>query len=419
MGGVVKSLGFGGGGGDAPSAGLGFRASGVDIWEPVNKQQAEKAYTDTQAALAQQQAFLDALKAQGGIQNQMDVYNQLQNITQGQGPNPAQAMLAQATGANVANQAALMAGQRGTGANAGLLARQAAMQGGALQQQAAGQGATMQAQQAMNALGQMGGIAGQQVANQAAATALLNQAQQSEQQNLLNMMAQQNQARIQRQASMNAANAGIAGVQAQGQQKLAGNLMGAAGTAIMGGSGGGGGAGGMGGMFGMAKGGEVPHYADGGDVALDSINMPTSQTGPQSIAGRFLFGAAPANQPSANIPIEMAAPIAPQQEKQGPSTAQMALKLAPMMFGAPPMASGGQVPKQPINGEMYANAGEMVPGKAKVKGDSYSNDTVDAKLSPGEIIIPRSIAQSDNAPQKAADFVAAVLAKKGKLPKKA
>lgn len=38
--------------------------------------------------------------------------------------------------------------------------------------------------------------------------------------------------------------------------------------------------------------------------------------------------------------------------------------------------------------------GGKVPGKAKVEGDSPENDTVDAKLSPGEVVVPRS-AMSD------------------------
>jgi hypothetical protein len=35
--------------------------------------------------------------------------------------------------------------------------------------------------------------------------------------------------------------------------------------------------------------------------------------------------------------------------------------------------------------------GAYVPGHAKVEGDSEENDTVDAKLSPGELVIPRSV----------------------------
>lgn len=58
-------------------------------------------------------------------------------------------------------------------------------------------------------------------------------------------------------------------------------------------------------------------------------------------------------------------------------------------------------------------AGGNVPGKAKVEGDDARNDTVPAKLSPGEIVIPRSVSQSDDAPQKAADFVAAIKKRKG------
>ena len=38
--------------------------------------------------------------------------------------------------------------------------------------------------------------------------------------------------------------------------------------------------------------------------------------------------------------------------------------------------------------------GGHVPGKAKVEGDSLKNDTVPAMLSPGEIVIPRTAAQS-------------------------
>ena len=34
--------------------------------------------------------------------------------------------------------------------------------------------------------------------------------------------------------------------------------------------------------------------------------------------------------------------------------------------------------------------GGMVPGRARVPGDSYANDTVDAKLSPGELVVPRT-----------------------------
>lgn len=55
--------------------------------------------------------------------------------------------------------------------------------------------------------------------------------------------------------------------------------------------------------------------------------------------------------------------------------------------------------------------GGHVPGKAKVEGDSYSNDTVPTMLSPGEIVVPRTKAKD---PDKAKAFIDQLMAKKGK-----
>lgn len=62
------------------------------------------------------------------------------------------------------------------------------------------------------------------------------------------------------------------------------------------------------------------------------------------------------------------------------------------------------------------SSGGKVPGKAKVGGDSEQNDTVDAKLSPGEIVIPRSHAQD---PEKAKEFIDHILKSEGKAGKEA
>lgn len=59
---------------------------------------------------------------------------------------------------------------------------------------------------------------------------------------------------------------------------------------------------------------------------------------------------------------------------------------------------------------MLSNGGE-VPGKAPMPGDHPANDVIDAKLSPGEIVIPRSILNGKDPHKAAADFVAAVLKK--------
>lgn len=135
---------------------------------PVSSAQAQQG-------LAQQSAFIQALQAQGGIQNQNQAYAGYQGLANGTGPNPAQAQLAQATQANVANQAAQAAGQRGASQNVGMIARGAANQGANIQQQAAGQAATMGAQQQVQGLQGMAGIAGQQVNNLAGAQQNYNQ----------------------------------------------------------------------------------------------------------------------------------------------------------------------------------------------------------------------------------------------------
>jgi hypothetical protein len=54
-----------------------------------------------------------------------------------------------------------------------------------------------------------------------------------------------------------------------------------------------------------------------------------------------------------------------------------------------------------------ANGGR-IDGSALKPGDHYSNDIVPAMLSPGEIVLPRSIAHADNAPEKAKKFVEAL-----------
>ena len=54
--------------------------------------------------------------------------------------------------------------------------------------------------------------------------------------------------------------------------------------------------------------------------------------------------------------------------------------------------------------------GGQVPGRAPVFGDDEANDTVPAMLSPGEVVIPRSISHD---PDAAADFVRSLNAQKG------
>lgn len=63
----------------------------------------------------------------------------------------------------------------------------------------------------------------------------------------------------------------------------------------------------------------------------------------------------------------------------------------------------------------YAKGGP-IPGEAKVSGNSEKNDTVPAMLSPGEIVLPRSVTMAKNAPEAAAKFVAEHLKKSSRGP---
>lgn len=368
-------------------------AKGTELSPLINGQQAANTLAQGQNAsdqlaygisnanngVNQQQDFVSALNAQNGVANQSSVFNQLQGVANGTGPNPAQAMLAQSTGANVANQAALLAGQRGSGANVGLAGRNAAMAGGNIQQNAAGQAATMQAQQSLGALNQLGGIAGQQVAQRAQgisqANALLQAQQQAQLQQLQNNTANnlgqfqsQQQNAINMQSNINSSNAGLAQQNAQNaNNSIGGALSGVAGavgalsgggagvppTAIGGGGGGGGGLASGTGASGVDLNLGTAKFAEGGQVPKPyKGESHLARLSHEHVSGKFK-----------------------------------------------PMSNGGKV------------AGKPVVGGAK---DSYANDKVKALLSPGEIVIPRSITQGPNAAEKAAAFVAAIKAKGGK-----
>lgn len=381
------------------SKGSGFKAVG-----PTG-QQLDQSYQNTQQAIGQQTNFANALNAANGIGNQSQVFNQLQGIANGTGPNPAQAALNQATGANVANQASLMAGQRGASANPGMIARQAAQQGANIQQQAAGQGATMQAQQQLNAINQAGGIAGQQVGAQGQALQTLNQAALTGQQNILGA-----------QNNANTANAGIA---AGNQQSQAGGIGGALSQL------------GPAAMLLAARGGEVPdmqHLASGGmaNPFLAGWGVQLTPNDPATVGNQGNGAAVKAGVASGIgglinvVGNQGAAPKVGKPIAGTESTPESGMGQAPMAPGKMPQAQmmtaakGGKVE----TGSALKSGGK-VPGQAQVSGDSLKNDNVHAMLSPGEIVVPRTITQGPDAPKRAAEFVAAILAKNGLGSKKA
>ena len=377
MGAIAGMLGLAGGQG----------GTGFSTVQGVTPDQLKASYAGTQGSLEQQQALLQALGAQGGIQNQQQIYQQLQDIAAGKMGNVAQAQLQQATGANVANQAALMAGQRGAGANVGLMARQAAQQGAQTQQQAAGQAAALQAQQQLGAIQGAGNLATTQVGQQQAAqqAALAAQLQQQQQLQAANTAYSAQQADLAK-GEMGMAGSAIGGLAqgigtglTMGATKAPAVAPAVATGAAKGAGGAASGIASMGAMFG-AHGGEIEeNFASGGQVNRRLMSRP-------SVIQSYLQKINPGI-----LPMQMAQnmPITPTQ---------------PIM--APRMMAGGDV------GDSL-KAGGHVPGHANVPGDSLKNDTVHAMLSPGEIVLPRSVTQSANPSEAAARFVQAMKAKKG------
>jgi hypothetical protein len=291
---------------------------------PVNQGQIQGSIAGSNNAIQGQQALLNALQGQNGIQNQSSVYNQLQGVANGTGPNPAQTMLNQATGQNVANQAALAAGQRGASSNVGLMARQAAQQGSQAQQQAAGQGATMQAQQSLGALGQLQNVAGQQVGQQIGATGALTGANQAQQGQLLNAQQGYNQALAGMQNAQTGNQAGLLGG--------LGNAVGGAAQTITGG---------------LAQGGQVPQAA------------PVA-TGPQSTLGKFLSNGFAEGGSVGKVPVV----LSPQEKVLSSKQAKD--------FAEGGALKASTVPGTPKN-----------PGK-----NDYANDTYHTTAKPGSIVIP-------------------------------
>lgn len=351
------------------SKGAGFTGTKADVLQPVNQQQLQHAYDATQGGLSQQQDFVAALQGLNGVQNLGNVFNQQQNFANqlqtqanGGGPNPALAQLNQATGQNVANQAALMAGQRGTAANPGMLARQVAQQGSNIQQQAGGQAAILRAQQQLanqQALQQqqamLGNTANTQVGQQASALGNFNNMLQNQQGQLLNATGQMNNANISNQANVNDVNGRIAQGNQQAQAGLTSGALQGAGSFI-----------------GLAEGGPV---------------RPTPTPAPLPVTSNIISG-----QDSMRKAFHYA--------EGGP------VSFVGQYFNqAKPMAEGGNV--------YDFTSGGKLPGKAEIKGDSYQNDKVPIMGSPGEIMLPRSVTMHKDAPKKAAEFVAAIIAKNG------
>lgn len=449
IGSAVSSL-FGGGGNNA-----GYTADAANITNPLQAGQLTESYDQTKDAMAAQQHLASQLAAQNGLQNQSDVFGQQQQLAnalqmqaQGQGPNPAQQALANSTGQNISQQAALMAGQRGAGANSGLIARQAAQTGAGIQQQAVGQGALMQAQQQLAAQQQLGaqqqamqGVAGNQVANQMAGQGAVGNMALGNQQNVLGSANAFNNALVASKGNQVSANAAMA-------QTNANNTAGAIGGLFNGG------ASAVGKM--LYKGGRVeidPHltglaaiyhhgYAMGGSVDPGYISTTVSNEPIQNKSQVNLKApVSSSNKPTGQTTTGGAADAS----ESGPADLMTAYnggmaqnpKLAAVAsqdrFPNNPLYDSHKIPAMLSPGEKYippqqaekvaegkaslSKVGEKVPGKAEVKGDSLKNDKVPANLDEGGIVIPRSVMESEDPVKEGTKFLVEALQKHGKKGK--
>jgi hypothetical protein len=432
-----------GGGGLFGTIGSGIQSFAGDLTNQnqFNATLAPTTQTDYSGVVGQ--AGQNALSGYGNFNTnqgqQQNLANALQSVSNGSGPNPAQAMLSQATGANVANQAALIAGQRGAGANVGLQARQAAMAGSNAQQQAAGQAATLQSQQQLNALNAQGAVLGQMgnqnIAEQGANTNLFSGAAGAQN--------AQNTGNIQNYGMAEGLNQKTSQSNTDAVNKTTGgflNGIGGAATALIG----------------LAKGGQVPdhfakvhalyhadenpklamvpksaRFADGGAVPVSTATMTNTATAtstntalsseqrkakeqklkdtmdPDSTA---MIGYADGGDVFAPDYKGVQAKIG-NWATDGQSDLQMkAAKSVAQNGGESAMLPADVKGTQAVND--YRSGGR-VGGRAMVAGNSLKNDTQPAMLSPKEIVLPRSITMAPDAPEQAAKFVAAILKKQG------
>ena len=481
-----------------------FTAGAANIQAGTNAAQLNNAYTGAQQGLSQQQALASALQP-GGISaanSQQGLLSALQSQAAGGGPNPAQAQLAQNTQTNVANQAALMAGQRGASSNVGLMAREAGQQGAATQQQAVGQAATLQAQQQLAAQQNLAAQQQAMISGAGQTAAGVSQGQQSEQNILQNANTSYNNAGVGMQQNINNANASSAAA----NQNMAGNIFGGAlsglsssgamasmfakggvvsknikpvpdhmkamhaiyhpkrlaeggevsdssgepasspavqdtentgsfspvsssassgpggggsaslpadqtdfASAMKGSSGGGGGgAAGIAALAAMAKGGRVKKMASGGavDYGVFSPVSSSASSGPGGGGSVSLPGAS--TDLGKDAKQQKGQSQSGQQSAQGQSVAggPMDNNAGPDKFFNPGDAAGN-------GATSVAAKGGKIPGKPKVNHDSYSNDNVKALLSPGEVVIPLHVMNSNDPVNGAAKFVAAIIAKGG------
>lgn len=372
----------------------GFQAAGTPLQAGTNTGQLNSAYTGAQSGLTAQQGLTNTLTPQAAtaVQNQNNLATQYANEAAGKGPNPAMAELAQETGQNVAATNATIAGARGSSGNVGLLARQAAQTGAGIQQGAVGQAATLGAEQQLAAQSAGANLANNQINQTGQATTNLNSANQGEQGVLQGANTALNSANVSATSNQNNVNAQTAAANQNANSNVFGGILNGASSVLS-------------------------ALAEGGEVGGDSVNEGTFQPAPSDESS------APSAGSTSTLPA--APPIGGSSggKSSGGSGGGIAAVAALLAKGGPVkkgwmnhLACGGAafVPDHNMKsgGRVIAkNAKE----KAKVAGDSYSNDTVPALLSEGEEVIDRDTMRDPGPMGQMARLLAAHMkAKKGK-----
>jgi len=366
------------------------------------------------------QAAGGAGPASGTIGQMSALSQSLEAAANGQGPNPALEQLRQTTSSNINNAAGMAASARGV--NPALAARMAVDTAGSENQAAAGQAATLSAEQQIAARQQLGqnlqGTVGAQLGQQAAGTSLLGTAggldlssqglnQQTGAQNAaLNLGAQQ-------------INAGVSSQNASQWGQLIGGALNGAGGALSIPGGGGGGASSVADVAAPvlmgSGGGEVPSQADRGPLYSYLDGLHGSSQGGMSSGGQ-------ASSPPPGVG---------QALEQGSQDAYYKVEgqhLAGSMYAnGGSIHAGGKVPvvlspgekvllpgTSPSGAAARAGSAPRVPGKAQVQGNSPKNDTVHAKLTPGSIVLPRTVVNAANPAKAASSFVASLVKRGGR-----
>lgn len=320
--------------------------------------------------------------------NQQDLVETLKGQIAGKGPNPAETEFKQNVAQNIANTQGVIASNRGL--NPALAARMGANAIAAANADAAGKAAILRQNQEIQATNELGGMLGQEQQGNLGEQGLY----------------------VQGQGNAMAANLATAQGNQKAAQGIVGGIFGGAGAAL-----------------GMDEGGEVPP----GVVAMPPLEITGAPFVPKAQPIDFTHpNAQPTNdrQPESKLAALLKRPNFGPQDPilQGMTT--FGAGLGDALRSSPPNAT---VNEQPIpSGEtsnvpgmaisearggripMNFKPGGKVPGRAQAKGDMKKNDTVPAMLSPGEVVIPRSVTTlpEKQADQKGAQFLAAVLAKK-------